>query len=364
MKKRLVFSLIYLLPLSLFAQIKINSSGNTYMKGNATLFANEGDEQSGTSILSAGDTSGSTSIGFQFRSQNSGNAVNGIYISPSGAVGIHSDSIPSGYGFHLYSGKAKISYNYNYYAALNFDVVHMDPRIFSNTGKVVFYTSGDNVFNDIQVKTCYEYSDENAKKDITYITNALQKIKELQGINFKWIKNNIVLSDGEERSNAGFLAQEVEEVIPEAVITNSDSNMLVSYTSIIPYIVEAMKEQQNQIDELDSLLTEALNAGLKSATLDSKDEVSTLSFETELYQNVPNPFSENTVISYQIAKDVTEATLYIYDMNGKQIKKYTINQRGSLSTTINGSELEAGMYLYSLITDGQIIDTKRMILTD
>lgn len=50
-------------------------------------------------------------------------------------------------------------------------------------------------------------------------------------------------------------------------------------------------------------------------------------------------------------------------MNGTQLKNYSITQRGKGSITIQGSEFTAGMYLYALIADGKVIDTKRMILT-
>ena len=84
---------------------------------------------------------------------------------------------------------------------------------------------------------------------------------------------------------------------------------------------------------------------------------------TALYQNEPNPFSESTVIRCDVAEDVVKADLYIYNMNGEQIAEYSVAERGETSITIDGGSLNAGMYLYALITDGQVIDTKRMILT-
>lgn len=60
---------------------------------------------------------------------------------------------------------------------------------------------------------------------------------------------------------------------------------------------------------------------------------------------------------------VETATVYIYDMNGLQISSYPIAGRGNTSLTIDGGTLKAGMYLYSLILDGSVADTKRMILT-
>jgi flagellar hook assembly protein FlgD len=83
-----------------------------------------------------------------------------------------------------------------------------------------------------------------------------------------------------------------------------------------------------------------------------------------LKQNYPNPFSESMRINYYLPDDIQKATIYIYDMNGKQLKSIPLNQKGNGSITIKGSELKAGMYMYALITDGQIIDTKRMILMD
>jgi hypothetical protein len=58
------------------------------------------------------------------------------------------------------------------------------------------------------------------------------------------------------------------------------------------------------------------------------------------------------------------SAIYIYDMQGTQLKKVQINGKTDQSITIQGAELKAGMYMYSLIIDGKIIDTKKMVLTD
>ena len=61
---------------------------------------------------------------------------------------------------------------------------------------------------------------------------------------------------------------------------------------------------------------------------------------------------------------VANASLYIYDMQGKQIKRVPVMQRGEGTGQIQGSELSAGMYIYTLIADNKMVDTKRMILTE
>ena len=88
-----------------------------------------------------------------------------------------------------------------------------------------------------------------------------------------------------------------------------------------------------------------------------------LSDDAVLYQNEPNPFDVATEIRYFLPADMQNAAIYIYDMNGTQIQKHSIAKAGEGSLTIQANELQAGMYLYSLIADGQVIDTKRMILT-
>jgi len=81
-----------------------------------------------------------------------------------------------------------------------------------------------------------------------------------------------------------------------------------------------------------------------------------------LTQNAPNPFTKQTEIKYFVANDVKEAFIGIFDMQGKMLQRISVAP-GQNSITIQGSNLAAGMYMYSLIVDRQVVDTKRMILT-
>ncbi|RHO58687.1 T9SS C-terminal target domain-containing protein [Tannerella sp. AM09-19] len=75
-------------------------------------------------------------------------------------------------------------------------------------------------------------------------------------------------------------------------------------------------------------------------------------------------FTSDTKIRYTLSEDVVNANLYIYNMQGTQIKNISGLSGGAGVITINGRELKAGMYIYTLIADGKEVDTKRMILTD
>jgi hypothetical protein len=252
---------------------------------------------------------------------------------------------------------------------LTIDLTPADPRLFSSSREVVFYNTDAGGFDDIQVKTCYEYSDANAKTDIHTITNSLDKIRKLQGVNFKWIQSkqdeDISLKSRtnascKDKLNAGLIAQEVEAVIPEAVINNNDGHKLISYSSIIPYLIEALKEQQLQIEKLQH----DYNLELKSALSDHQLPTVDLNETGILYQNTPNPFTEKTVIKYFLSDKVKKATIYIYDLEGKQIRSISLHKRGEANEIINGSEFGPGMYIYALIADGELIDSKKLILID
>ncbi len=87
-------------------------------------------------------------------------------------------------------------------------------------------------------------SDESLKKDIQKIDNALLKIQQLEGVSFKWKKNS--------QPNLGLIAQDLEEVFPELVSTNENTGLKsVQYGNLVAPLIEAVKEQQKKIQELE-----------------------------------------------------------------------------------------------------------------
>lgn len=102
---------------------------------------------------------------------------------------------------------------------------------------------------------------------------------------------------------------------------------------------------------------------------DSTNQTSSINSNSEsvansvLFQNNPNPFSVSTTINYYLDERATNAAIYIFDMQGTLLKTVNLSNTGKGSIIINGGELNAGMYMYSLVANGKEIDTKRMILT-
>lgn len=105
---------------------------------------------------------------------------------------------------------------------------------------------GSNNLNKVRAAAFVTYSDESLKQDVETMNTALDTVMSLNGVEFTW-KNS-----GER--DFGFIAQEVQKVVPKAVHTASDGVQGVDYSRLTSVLVEAVKAQQIQIEELKSLL--------------------------------------------------------------------------------------------------------------
>ena len=90
------------------------------------------------------------------------------------------------------------------------------------------------------------YSDARVKENVETIPNALDKVKAMRGVGYNKI--------GEQKRSIGVIAQEMIEVMPEVVSQDEQGMYSVAYGNLVGVLVEAMKEQQKQIDELKAQL--------------------------------------------------------------------------------------------------------------
>jgi hypothetical protein len=164
------------------------------------------------------------------------------------------------------------------------------------------------------------------------------------------------------KKHYGLIAQDLKKIYPDLVYEDADGYLSVNYIGIIPLLIQSVKELKSEIETL-----KVKNNGSQSKvgvikTVDI-DEADVLTYPI-LDQNIPNPFNTSTAIGYYLPTTVNNASIYIYNLNGDQLKSYIITERGKGNIIIQGSEFTAGMYLYALIVEGKVIDTKRMILTN
>ena len=122
-------------------------------------------------------------------------------------------------------------------------------------GTAVNVGNGASGFGTINAAAFTNASDRSYKKDIKILENPLTRLLSLEWVSFKWKNNG--------RPDIGFIAQDIEKIIPEIVSTNSDGKKSVEYGNISALIVEAVKEQQKIIDaqneKIDELQKEILN---------------------------------------------------------------------------------------------------------
>ena len=98
----------------------------------------------------------------------------------------------------------------------------------------------------------YSSSDKRLKENIKPIENPLGKIAQISGNTFDWVENSEVHSH--KGSDIGVIAQEIEAVLPELVTTRENGYKAVKYDKVVALLIEAVKDQQAQIDELKSKL--------------------------------------------------------------------------------------------------------------
>jgi len=298
-----------------------------------------------------------------------------IKMNSSGKVGIGSwDPVSS---YNLNTGAAQFWGNIIFKNSIY-------PAIQINNGsgyhKQVYPTSNNycklgissNAYNQVWSYSYPDPSDARQKENIRDIKDPLDIVLNLKGIKYdlkkeyayvdSYIKDEETRAvfEAERKNKIGFIAQDVNKILPE-VVTYDDSTDIygIDYIKVVPVLVEAIKEQNSQIEMLQAEI-EQLKIGDSRPKSTTENNLG----DAQLFQNQPNPFYENTVIDYYIPDGNQKATVYVYDLNGSQKKAYNVTTEGKSKIIINGSELQPGMYLYTLIVDSKVIDTKRMILTD
>ena len=383
---------------TLFSDFTINDRGSSsytsyiksYKTGGLRIQRNQASEKSGDQhgiYVHSNSTSGLTNYGIYSRAtgNNGGDTRRNIGVlgttglsdiaSCAGIMGAISTEIVNGVG--VYGGTSGIA---------------RAVSSLKDIGRYAGYFSGDaRVTGTLTAGTVVTSSDYRLKENIRSLSSSdgcLGKLMSMNVVEFnnKQREYEIELTDLEteegqlmrkdlaegkaywydeespiiKNKHYGLIAQELKEIYPDLVVESQDGFLAVNYLEIIPLLIRSVQELKAELDA-----SKNGNAPIQKSQTRSVDEDATDidAVVTTLYQNEPNPFTESTLIQCDIAEDVVKADLYIYDMNGKQITVYPIDQRGATEVTIEGESLEAGMYLYALITDGKVIDTKRMILT-
>ena len=135
--------------------------------------------------------------------------------------------------------------------------------VFSLDTGLVINGSEDNLTHDgydlrvnaIGANTYVTLSDKRYKKNIKSYGNALSDISKIRGVTYNWRVEEFPGMGFQDTNEIGFIAQELEEVVPDLVHTGLSGYKTVQYDRLTAILVEAVKEQQQQINQLDKEVT-------------------------------------------------------------------------------------------------------------
>lgn len=128
-------------------------------------------------------------------------------------------------------------------------------RTGGNTTRMTLDATGNlNVTGNITASGTCCASDQRFKCDIATLPNALSAVGRLRGVSYKWRQAEFPDRNFGAGQQVGLIAQEVREVVPQAVVGQPDGYLAVDYARLVPFLIEAIKEQQKRIESLEHKL--------------------------------------------------------------------------------------------------------------
>jgi hypothetical protein len=188
-----------------------------------------------------------------------------------------------------------------------------------------------------------------AKEQIVYTGFIAQDVeKTARSLNFDFSG-----VDKPDNANTLYGLRYSDFVVPLVKAVQELSKMNDEKDSAINYLQQKYNAQQKEIDELKAMIVLTQSTG--------NSQLATAFSSTSLSQNIPNPFSNTTTISYSIPQQFSSAKLIVTDKAGNILKQVNLSS-GKGSVNMEAATLAQGAYNYSLIVDGKLIATKQMML--
>ena len=151
----------------------------------------------------------------------------------------------------------------------------------------------------------------------------------------------------------------VKQSFPALIIKDAQGNEYVNYTQLVPILVQAIKELKTELDDLKEAVassgTRKVNAATNIAT-NTLDEG-----RGSISQNTPNPFTGQSTVRVSVPDDASDAYVDILTLNGASVKRIPVSN-GLSEVSLSSFEFAPGTYLYTLVVNGKVSETRRMIV--
>lgn len=214
-------------------------------------------------------------------------------------------------------------------------------------------------------------SDKRFKKEVRTLDRALDKVLALRGTEYFFTNEEFKDKNFPTGKQIGFIAQEMEQVMPDLVRSNGGTTYTVNYIGLIPVLVEAMKEQQGQIEEKNAAITclqtqmETLEARLaKLEASMSQTAADARAFEQPKLEKsfgiAPNPSNGQFQLTRPETAQNEAATLLVFDGNGREVAR-RVMESGSRVADFN-LNLPNGTYNISLLSNGKLSATQILVV--
>ena len=224
-------------------------AGNQNVSGNRNVFIGEGaGEQS-----MEGKENVCIGIGAGASNNGSGNLFLGG-LSGAGNEGSGNIFIGNGSGQSMQGSNMLLIDNADLNATQSLIYGKFDENMIRFNANIGIQTEPDTVFSlrtpgRIEVQDVTTTSDARFKTEIQSVREALEMVLSMEGVRYRWNRNAYPERDFDGSVHLGFVAQELERVAPELVVTDSNGYKSVNYQKVSTILVEAMKQQQQMLEQ-------------------------------------------------------------------------------------------------------------------
>jgi Chaperone of endosialidase len=216
----------------------------------------------------------------------------------------------------------------------------------------------------------YNSSDRKLKQDIKPLNASLDLLMRLKPMEYSFRVEEFKHMNLPSGRHMGFIAQELEEVLPELVASSSSPILgengneqgrtkfnAVNYTEIIPLLTAAMQEQQSTIQALENRINsqDLLLQHLSSGRPEAKNG------RVEMLIS-PNPTNDRAMVSIYLVDEVKSGSLVVVDESGKEVVRESVFGSGLKSLELSTGALGNGIYMCQFLVNGEVLAIQKLVV--